>query len=110
MNVARLNVRIEIQKNTTLTDQYGNHKNTWGPYWSCHATVSGEAPREETDSGTIVDDSKINFTVRWCSASALITSTSYRVVFNDELYDILGVDHMSFKHKAVKLMCQRVRR
>ena len=110
MNIALLNVRIEIQKNTVTTDRYGNHKNTWEPYLSCYATVSAESPKEETDAGLIVDDSKVDFTIRFCKASAVISSTGYRVLFRDELYDILSVDHMNYKRKAVKLLCQRVRR
>ena len=56
MNIALMNVRVEVQKNTVTTDKYGNHKNTWEPYLSCYATVSGETPKEETDAGLTVDD------------------------------------------------------
>lgn len=52
----------------------------------------------------------IDFTIRWCRQSAAITSTSYRVQFQDELYDILSVDHMNFKRKGIKLHCRKVRR
>ena len=110
MNVALLNVRIEIQQNTVITDKYGNHKNSWEPYLSCYATVSNEAPKEETDSGLIVDDSKLDFTIRFCRSASSISSTGFRVVFNDEIYDILGVNHINYKKKAIKLMCQKARR
>lgn len=110
MKIGLLNVRITIEKNEVVTDKYGNHKNTWTPYYSCYATVSSEAPKEETDAGQIVDDSKIDFTVRYCRAVDAVTSTGYRVSFRDETYDILGIDHMNFKRKAVKLHCQKVRR
>ena len=110
MNIALMNVRVEVQKNTVTTDKYGNHKNTWEPYLSCYATVSGETPKEETDAGLTVDDSKTDFTIRFCRAASAITSTGYRVIFDGETYDILGVNHMNYKRKAVKLLCQRVRR
>ena len=51
MNIALLNTRIEVQRNSQTIDQYGNHKNTWEPYWSCYATVSGETPKEDTEAG-----------------------------------------------------------
>ena len=86
MKIELLNVRIQIQKNSVVVDKYGNHKNEWAPYYSCSATVSSESPKEETDAGLIVDDSKI------------------------EPYDILGVDHMNYKRKAVKLLCQKASR
>ena len=110
MNSARMNVRVEVQKNTVTTDKYGNHKNTWEPYLSCYATVSGETPKEETDAGLTVDDSKTDFTIRFCRAASTITSTGYRVIFDGETYDILGVNHMNVKNKGIKLLCQKVRR
>lgn len=110
MKIGLLNVRISISKNDVTVDAIGNHKNTWVPYYSCAATVSSEVGKEESDAGLIVDDSKINFTIRWCKKAAAITSTGYRVQFLDELYDITAVDHMNFKNKSVKLCCQKVRR
>lgn len=107
MNIALLNVRIEIQKNTVSTDRYGNHKNTWEPYLSCYATVSGETPKEDAAAGLIVDDSRVDFTVRWCDASSVISSTGYRVLFRDEVYDIIGVNHMNYKRKGIKLICRK---
>ncbi len=109
MNIALMNVRIEVQRNTIGTDRYGNHRNTWEPYLFCYATVSGEAPEESTEAGLVVDDSRVDFTIRWFAASSVITSTGYRVVFRDAVYDILGVNHMNFRNKAVKLLCRKVR-
>lgn len=110
MKIELLNVRINIMKNETLVDAIGNHKNTWKEYYSCYATVSAEAGKEETDAGLVVDDSKIDFTIRYCKNAAAITSTAFRVIFCGELYDILAVDHMNFKRKCIKLSCQKVRR
>ena len=110
MNIALLNTRIVVQRNSLITDQYGNHKNAWEPYWSCYATVSGETPKEDSEAGQIVDDSRVDFTIRYCRASAAITSTGFRVLFHGELYDILGVNHMNYKRKAIKLLCRKVRR
>ena len=109
MNIALMNVRIEIQRNTVSTDRYGNHKNAWEPYLSCYATVSGETPSEETEAGLVIDDSRVDFTIRWCAASSIVTSTGYRVLYRDEVYSILGVNHMNCKNKAVKLLCRRER-
>ena len=110
MNIALMNVRIEVQKNAVSTDRYGNHKNVWEPYLSCYATVSGETPSEETESGLVIDDSRVDFTIRWCEAVSAVTSTGFRVLFRDEVYDILGVNHMNCKNKAIKLLCRKVRR
>lgn len=110
MNIELMNVRIFISKNDVVVDAIGNHKNVWSEYYTCYATVSAEAGKEETDAGLVVDDSKVDFTIRWCKKAAAITSTEYRVQFNGELYDILAVDHMNYKCKSIKLCCQKVRR
>ena len=110
MKIDLLNVRISITKNDVIVDAIGNHKNSWSDYYSCYATVSSEAGKEQTDAGMIVDDSKIDFTIRWCRLADAITSTGYRVEFNGELYDIFAVNHMNFKKKSIKLSCQKARR
>ena len=110
MNIELLNVLIYIQKNEVISDAIGNRKNAWNDYYTCYATVSGEAGKEETDAGTIVDDSKIDFTIRWCKKAAVLDSTHYRVEFSGELYDIKAVDHINYKRKCIKLSCQKVRR
>ena len=103
MKIELLNVRIYLSKNTVTVDSIGNHKNEWQPYYTCYATVSAEGGKEMTDAG-------MDFTIRWCAQSAAITSTGYRVQFQDELYDVLSVDHMNFKRKGIKLHCRKVRR
>lgn len=110
MKIELLNTRIVICKNAVIMDAIGNHKNTWSDYYTCYAAVSGEAGKEQSDAGLVVDDSKIDFTIRWCRLADGITSTGYRVRFNGELYDILAVNHHNFKRKSIKLSCQKVRR
>lgn len=110
MKIELLNVRIFISKNDVVVDAIGNHKNTWSDYYTCYATVSAEAGKEQTDAGLIVDDSKIDFTIRWCEKAAGITSTGFRVSFHGEIYDIIAVDHRNYKRKSIKLCCQKTRR
>lgn len=110
MDIALLNVRITIQKNAVTVDDIGNHINTWTDWYSCYATVSGESPNEDTAAGMVVDNSKMDFTVRWCGNVSEMTADKYRVVYDGDVYNILGIDHMNFKKKSVKLKCQKVRR
>lgn len=114
MNISLLNAVITIQKNTLVTDAIGNHTNTWTDWYSCHATIGGENSSskggEDTEAGTVVDHSGIDFTVRYCAAVSAMTSTEYRVLYGGEVYDIIGIDHMNNKRKCVKLRCRKVRR
>ena len=110
MEIALLNVRITFQKNTVTVDGIGNHVASWEDFYSCHATVSGESPNEDTAAGTIVDNGKADFTVRWCRKISEVTADRFRVVCAGEIYNILGIDHRNFKRKSVKLKCQKARR
>lgn len=110
MNIGLLKQRIIIQQNTAVVDSIGNHRAVWNDYYSCAATVSGEGGNEEMDTGQTVDASKVEFTVRYCAAIAAVTCTNHRVLFWDDVFNILSIDHMNYKRKAVKLKCQKVRR
>lgn len=110
MNIALLNTRIKIQKNTVVTDKVGNHKNTWEDYYSCAATVSSESGSEVNRTSETLEQQVIAFTIRYSSEVKNLTSTGFRVVFQDELYDITTIDHMNLKRKSMKLWCQKVRR
>ena len=110
MEIALLNRRITIQRNTPHSDAIGNHRLRWEDYYSCACTVSGETGQEDETAGTTVDETNASFTIRWCNKAAAITNTEYRVVFDGELYNILAVDHLHYKRNAIKLRCRKVRR
>lgn len=113
MDVAALRSRVTFQKNETVTDKYGNHKNTWTDYYTCFATIGGEglaSSKEEQVAGVTVEDFSMTVTVRYCEMAAAITSTGYRVMFEDEIYNIVNIDHLNYKNKALKFMCRKERR
>lgn len=110
MDIAAMNVRVTLQKNEVITDKYGNHKNTWADYFSCYATISGETGQEQAIVGETVENTDMNVTVRYCKETAAVTSTKFRLVFMDEIYDILAVDHLNFKKHGLKFRCRKVRR
>ncbi len=110
MNIANLNVKVTFQKNAVQTDAIGNHRNSWDNYYTCHATVGNEGGREKYVAGTAVEDYDIAFTIRWCRIASMIDATRYRVLFNEELYDIVSVDHMNYKNDCLKFRCRKARR
>lgn len=110
MDVALLNAKITIQKNTVTVDEIGNHIASWDDFYSCHATISNESPSENTAAGTVVDNTKADFTVRWCRAASEVTADDFRVMYAGEIYNIIGIDHMNFKKRCVKLKCRKARR
>lgn len=110
MDIAALNEKVMIQVNTAVTDGYGNHKNNWTDYFSCYATISGENGKEQAIVGETVETTDMNLTVRYCRQTAVIKSTTHRIIFHGEIYDILAVDHLNYKKHGIKLRCRKARR
>ena len=111
MDIARLSEKITIQKSEVQVDRIGNHSNTWTDYYRCHATVSGESQKETEvqDVGQTIDHDNLSFTIRYCSNTKGIDSTHYRVLFQEEVYDIKTVDCLGYRRKAIKLKCRKAR-
>ncbi len=110
MNIALLNQRIIFQKNAVMTDSIGNHLNGWEDYYACYATIGGENGREMVSAGTVVENTDISFSVRFCRKVDAVTEDKYRILFKGEIYNITGIDHMNYKHREVKFRCQKARR
>ena len=110
MHISALNIRILFQKNETLTDAIGNHRNQWVDYFSCYATASGQNGNEQDETGQTVVNEHIDFTVRYSSETAVVTPDKYRILLHDRIYNILSVDDMAFKHNSLKFHAELVRR
>ena len=113
MDVAALRTKVTFQRNETVTDRYGNHKNTWTDYYTCFATIGGEglaSSKEEQVAGTTVEDFSMTVSVRYCAKAASIDSTHFRVMFRDEIYNIVNIDHMNFRKRSLKFTCRKERR
>lgn len=110
MDIALLNEKITIEENKTEVDEIGNHTNSWSTYYSCFATISGESGNEKSEAGQIVNDESISFTVRYCNLLSKINASNYRVIFHDDIYNIISIDHNNYKKKSLKLKCKKVDR
>ena len=110
MEIALLNVKVTFQKNYVVADDIGNRRNIWEDYYTCHATVSGEGGQEKADAGLTVADSDIAFTIRFCKRAAEVTADGFRILFGEEIYNIVAVDHMNYRRKALKFRCEKARR
>lgn len=114
MDIELLNTRITIEKNESIADEIGNHQSAWSDYYTCHATISNEASSflgaQEEKAALIIDHSNLDFTIRWCNKSKIIDITHYRVLFNEEIYNIIAIDHMNYKRKCLKLRCRKEER
>lgn len=110
MDIARLNVRITIQKNEVEIDRYGNHMAVWKDYFKCWATCSNQTGTEEAGAGQTLESDRMDFTVRYSSETAAVISTKYRIILGERIYNIDHVDDMAFKKRSLKFHAVLVRR
>ena len=69
-----------------------------------------EGGKEKAAAGLTVAESDIAFTVRFCKQAAEVTADGFRILFQGEIYNIVAVDHMNYKKKALKFRCEKARR
>ena len=110
MDIALLSQKVMFQNTVIIADAIGNRTNAWEDYYECHATISGEGGTEVEIAGVVVENADLAVTVRWCGKAAAVTTTGYRILIGGEPYNILAIDHLSYKKKALKFKCRRVRR
>ena len=110
MDIAAMNERVMIQANTVVTDRYGNHRNSWVDYFSCYATISGENGKEQAVVGETLESTDMNVTVRYCTQTAAVSSTTHRILFRGEIYDIAAVDHLNYRKRGIRFRCRKARR
>jgi len=104
MNISGLRVRITIQRNETVIDEYKNHKSAWTDYYACWATAtaSGKSAEETEEAGHTQEADRLDITVRWSSETAEVNSKQYRILLDGRIYNILGIDEMGFRKNSRK--------
>ena len=114
MDIARLKVRITIEKLTVKVDEIGNHTNGWEDYYSCYAyanlAAGKTAGQEQEVAGQTIASDSYTFMVRYCAALSDMDSDHYRILFEGGIYNITLVDDFQFRHKTLKLTATKVRR
>jgi SPP1 family predicted phage head-tail adaptor len=101
-----MRVRVTFQKNTVIVDKYGNHKTGWADYFSCWATV-GTSSGSESSGVVINPEESLDFTCRYCSELAAVTTTGFRVAFGGKIYNILAINPNAFKKNSLRFHCER---
>ncbi len=107
--IARKNVRITFQQNEVYSDRYKNRLQQWTDYFTCSAYASTYSEKEDGEA-VISEEKSITFETRYCPELASVTSTGYRIVFNNENYNIQSVDMMNYQHRSIRFVCRREKR
>ena len=110
MRISDLNRKIIFQNKNIEVDGIGNHKSVWTDYLKTSAYISFQGKGEEVFLGMEVDRSDISFTVRFQNRLKKINTSEYRIIFEDEMYNIISIDFMNYKNRLIKFRCRKVSR
>ncbi len=110
MRIADFNRRITFQNKDVEVDEIGNHKSIWSDYLTTSSYISFQGKGEEVFLGMEVDRSDISFTVRFQNRLKDINSSDFRILFDDEKYNIISIDFMNYKNRFIKFRCRKVSR
>ena len=109
MDVGLLNRRIIVQKKVTERDDAGISTSSWKDDFSLWSTISNESGQVDSGEGLNKSAVDISFTVRYCRQSLSVAPLTHRILFGGEFFDIVSVDHVSYKGSMIKFNCQKVR-
>ena len=110
MRISDLNRKITFQNKDVEVDEIGNHKSVWMDYLTTSTYISFQGKGEEIFLGMEVDRSDISFTVRFQNRLKKINTSEYRILFDDEMYNIISIDFMNYKNRLIKFRSRKVSR
>ena len=105
MEIGTLNQRITILEHRTVIDEIGNHTAVWDEAFSCWAKVTLKASAEHTDAGVTKETQKLEFLIRQ-SRNWMPSVTGNRILFQGNIYDIIGITPDYLHKDYLKLMAE----
>ena len=105
MEIGTLNRRITFLVNRVVTDEIGNHTAMWDEAFSCWAKVTLKASSEHTDAGVTKETQTLEFLIRQ-SQHWMPSVTGNRILFQGNIYDIIGITPDYLHKDYLKLMAE----
>lgn len=110
MKIHELNRKITIQSKTVEIDAIGNHTAIWKDYLKTSAYISFQGKGEDIFIGMEIDHSDISFTLRYQKKMKSLNTSTFRILFEEGIYNILSLDFMNYKNRYIKCRCKKVSR
>lgn len=106
MQLSDFNQRITIQKGVIHPDFYGED-HSFSDFYSCFTSVKEKSLAENVRDGNLVQDEILEFSVRDCSKLKELSSDAFQILFKEQIYDILAIDHDQFKGRYLRITAKR---
>lgn len=101
--MATYNKIIQIQRLDDNTQIYQD-------YYRCHAEVNKTGGNEYLVAGAVSTKNKFTFIVRYCKelGNLQFDTQTYRVIYNDVIFNVLDADDFKQKHKTIKIIGESI--
>lgn len=103
MTISEMRERIIFQKSSSIKDKNGNRVLDWTNFFSCAAYANNLSGDEYWAAAQTNSQTDMFFMVRYCSELKDLKSEKFRIIFNDEIYNITFIDNMQYKNKMLKI-------
>lgn len=104
INVGLMHEHIIIQRLEVTPNEIGQQIESWSDYAKVHAYVNSYSGSEKYAGKRDISAADISFTVRYCKKISAINSVDFRIIFRNEVYNILFVDNYQFKNETLKIL------
>lgn len=104
ISVGSMHERITIQHVKIEPNAIGQQIECWSDYAKVHAYATGYSGSEKYEGKRDISAADISFTVRYSKKLAKINPTDFRVIFRNEIYNILFVNNYQFKNETLKIL------
>lgn len=108
MTISEMRERIIFQKSTATKDKNGNRVQSWEDVYSCAAYANNLSGTEYWAAAQTNSQTDMYFVVRYCSELKNIDSEKYRIIFQDEAYNITFIDNVQYANKTIKIRVEKV--
>jgi len=109
MEIAKMNQRITLLEHRTVKDEIGNHITKWeeqSSMWASTDTSNLKTSSETTEAGVTKEVRTLIFTVRQCPSLLYLNSTTHRILFRGQIYNILSVKPDYTDNNYMKITCE----
>lgn len=92
--IGELNQRFTLLEHRTKVDEIGNHITKWeelNSYWTQVTVPNLNTSTESDDTGVTKEIRRLNFRVRQSQSLLSIDSTTHRILFRGQIYNIISV-------------------
>jgi len=109
INVSNMNNRITIQKRT-IDIVKSIKKEIWTDYYSCWAELLDLIGQEKYSAYSVKLENSIKFKCRMCNdlKELIVNTKEYRVMWNDNPYNLIFVDSMNGSKTEMILQVEKV--